>query len=615
VLPVQVTRGDLLVAAGCTAWAGSLLATEWRWAATSGSLTALAVLLRRRGALAGALLVVIEVVNAWQGVPLENPSSLAAGFVVLFTLGQIGATRVAALTVAALVVLATVRDDWGVPSGAFTAIILTAVWAAGWLVRRRDAAAQSARATAAALAAVDPHEAAAALVAAERTRLAGDAVAVVRRAVLRMRSHAGATTGSLDAQHLLAIQDEGRAAVAELRRLLGLLRDSDLPASPAVADPASAGPVTTVGRPDVAVAAAAAGLCTLEWLAWSTVGRGAGSLVLGLVLCATLVLRRSHPAAAVLLGCAPAAVALAGDVAIPDGLWNVVVVSLLGWSVAVTGRPVPYAAFSALIAMWLLQAHRDAPGNEAMLLALALLGAVPGHLWSQRDRIGQAAETQAEVLRRDHQQLAEQARREERLRLARELHDVVSHAVNVMVLQAAAAAAQRDRDPVAARASVIAVQEAADRALVELDALVGLLAAPVERRTDTDLAEALQDLVTRMRAGGLKVQLVSPPHLDLPEDVSATTYRIVQEALTNVVRHAPGSTATVGLHRDDGHLEVRVRDDGAGPDPNSEPGFGLVGLAERVRAVGGRLRTGPVPGGGFEVHARLPVASQAGLPS
>ncbi|HEY8339019.1 MAG TPA: ATP-binding protein, partial [Egibacteraceae bacterium] len=193
----------------------------------------------------------------------------------------------------------------------------------------------------------------------------------------------------------------------------------------------------------------------------------------------------------------------------------------------------------------------------------------------------------------------------------------------VMVLQAGAAAALRERDPPRARTAVRTITATAAEALAQVDELFGLLDAGTVGAAGlaaavpaADLVAALTALAERARHAGLRVRLdvvgagVSDPA------VTATTYRIVQEALTNAMRHAPGSTVAVRVGRDDGGVEVCVRDDGAagGALPGGRGGFGLLGLGERVAALGGELSSGPLAGGGFEVRAVLPVGRPVGTP-
>jgi signal transduction histidine kinase len=282
-----------------------------------------------------------------------------------------------------------------------------------------------------------------------------------------------------------------------------------------------------------------------------------------------------------------------------------------------------YTAAGVFAALFLAEVHRHAPGNEGITLVTLVLAAMVGSLWSSRTLIERRASAEASLLQAHHDAVAELAMRQERLQLARELHDVASHAVGVMVLQAGAAQALRDDHPDRAHQAVATIQAAAADALDQLDRLAALLEAgtvgtaglatptPTPHR---DLADDLAHLADRMRTAGMDVDL----HIDggTPTDTArcATIYRIVQEALTNAMRHAPGSPVTITLRSGAGDgYELEIEDDGPHGDTAGSPagGFGLAGLAERVEALGGQFTAGPRPAAGFYVRARLPAAAPA----
>ncbi|XKK41764.1 sensor histidine kinase [Nocardiopsis sp. ARC36] len=209
----------------------------------------------------------------------------------------------------------------------------------------------------------------------------------------------------------------------------------------------------------------------------------------------------------------------------------------------------------------------------------------------------------------------------ERTRIARDLHDAVGHHLSVVSLHAAVAAEALEDDPAdaeAARAEIAHVTQASRAGLSELRSTVRALrdADPGGERTSS-LAH-LDELADSVRAAGVAVEVEGRPGAgEIPGMVDATAYRIVQEALTNTLRHARADRARVVFTRRDGVLEVRVTDDGrqgpstagggAGEGPAAAPGSGLAGMRERVRLVGGSVEAGPGPGGGFAVHARLPL--------
>jgi signal transduction histidine kinase len=196
----------------------------------------------------------------------------------------------------------------------------------------------------------------------------------------------------------------------------------------------------------------------------------------------------------------------------------------------------------------------------------------------------------------------------ERARIARELHDVVTHNVSVMVVQAAAGNDVFESHPDRARDALRAVEETGRRALGELRRLLdveagdGTLPQPGLARLD--------ELVGQVRRAGLAVELhVEGTAFALPEGVDLSAYRIVQEALTNTLRHAQASQAIVHVRYGSREVEVEVADDGVGESTVGESGRGLLGMRERVALFGGDLRVGGRPGGGFAVRARIPVTA------
>jgi signal transduction histidine kinase len=202
----------------------------------------------------------------------------------------------------------------------------------------------------------------------------------------------------------------------------------------------------------------------------------------------------------------------------------------------------------------------------------------------------------------------------ERARIARELHDVVAHHMSVMVVQAGAARAVVPSDPAAAEEALRGVENAGRAGLAEMRRLLGILDAGdgADRAPQPGLAR-LDDLLEGMRATGLAVESVvegTPRPLEPGIDLSA--YRIVQEALTNALKHGGGASARVVVRYGEDALELEVADDGPGPAdaPEAPGGRGLVGMRERVQLFGGELEAGRRNGGGFVVRARLPVPSE-----
>jgi signal transduction histidine kinase len=215
-----------------------------------------------------------------------------------------------------------------------------------------------------------------------------------------------------------------------------------------------------------------------------------------------------------------------------------------------------------------------------------------------------------------HASEAQRAMAEERRRIAREMHDVVAHSVSVMVVQAGGARRIIDRDPDRAAQAAAQIEYAGRAALVEMRRLLGLLHAG-EGETGAlapqpSLAE-LDALVDRSRAAGLPVEVrVLGERRPLPAGIDLAAYRIVQEALTNTLKHAGAAPTEVHLRWGEDELELEILDRGGdGTARNGTGGgHGLVGMAERVRLYGGELEAGPRPAGGFRVRARLPLVER-----
>ncbi len=212
-----------------------------------------------------------------------------------------------------------------------------------------------------------------------------------------------------------------------------------------------------------------------------------------------------------------------------------------------------------------------------------------------------------------HEAEAQRAMAEERRRIAREMHDVVAHSVSVMVVQAGGARRIIDRDPDRAAQAAAQIEYTGRAALVEMRRLLGLLHAGEGEAgalaPQPSLAE-LDALVDRSRAAGLPVEVrVLGERRALPAGIDLAAYRIVQEALTNTLKHAGAAPTEVHLRWGEDELELEILDRGAAQAPRngSGGGHGLVGMAERVRLYGGELEAGPRPAGGFRVRARLPL--------
>jgi signal transduction histidine kinase len=258
---------------------------------------------------------------------------------------------------------------------------------------------------------------------------------------------------------------------------------------------------------------------------------------------------------------------------------------------------------------WLVGAEDDAPrvvnvvGLAAWLLLLLSGSEV---LRARRGRAEAAAHAQEEEARRRVS--------DERLRIARELHDVVAHNISMINLQAGVALHLIDEQPQQARTALSAIKDASKEALVELRSVLGVL-RQVDEDAPRDPAPGLArlpDLVSQANTAGLDVTVATDGAArPLPTGLDLAAFRIVQEALTNVSRHAgPTASATVRLTYGPDHLDIEIVDDGhggGGTDSSLGSGNGLTGMRERAESVGGTFEAGPRPGFGWQVQARLPL--------
>jgi signal transduction histidine kinase len=235
-----------------------------------------------------------------------------------------------------------------------------------------------------------------------------------------------------------------------------------------------------------------------------------------------------------------------------------------------------------------------------------ILGFALGGRLRETDTARRLAE-QAEAEREEQARLAVA---EERARIARELHDVVGHSVSVMTVQASAVRRLLEDDQEKEREALLVVEQTGREALAEMRRMVGVLRRPDEAPAlaPQPSLEHIEKLVAHTRDTGLPVELrIEGTPLELPAGIDTTAYRIVQEALTNAVKHAGASKADVVVRYMDGTVELTVTDDGRGDGHGGGSGHGLVGMRERVSVYGGELEAGPQAGGGFRLRATLPV--------
>jgi signal transduction histidine kinase len=328
-----------------------------------------------------------------------------------------------------------------------------------------------------------------------------------------------------------------------------------------------------------------------------------------------LAWRRARPSAAALVGTAVWLIPTPGGYLLLGYVVAVLLFYSLGAHDPVRWRVVTVTAVAVLISVvgTLLgpDVWQAAIGAALAVAAPAVAGVLVAEHRAQNARLRELTEQLV------HERAAAEraAAAEERTRIARELHDVIGHEITVIALQADAAAAALARAPERAVVPVDRIREAAARTLTEMRRVVGLLRDPDEGdgelRPQPGLAE-IPDLVQEARAGGMDVDLsLCLPAAPPPPSLQLAAFRVVQEALTNARRHAPGAAVRVRVDGDGPALDVEVHSGVGVPDRSVDGGgHGLVGMRERVRMHGGTLSAGAVPDG-FLVRARLPLPVEA----
>ncbi|MBB2747360.1 UNVERIFIED_ORG: signal transduction histidine kinase [Microbispora rosea subsp. rosea] len=291
---------------------------------------------------------------------------------------------------------------------------------------------------------------------------------------------------------------------------------------------------------------------------------------------------------------------------------------------------------SVLAIGWLVAAAdiepRAAIGWVFFRIGASVMSAALGESVRSRQVIAAEAQERAELAERTREEEARARVDAERLRIAREVHDTVAHAIAIINVQSGVTAHVLDKRPEVAREALRAIEQTSSRALQEMRAVLGVL-----RHDDGDDNEGrvpypglgqIDELAAKAREAGLDLKVEdASPAAPLPSAVGSAAYRIVQESITNVVRHVGPTRVTVALNPGVEALEIRVTDEGrraapghdsadprlparhpSGTGASAKPGRGIVGMRERCRLLGGELDAGPLPGGGFEVKARLPLA-------
>jgi signal transduction histidine kinase len=327
------------------------------------------------------------------------------------------------------------------------------------------------------------------------------------------------------------------------------------------------------------------------YLGWASRHHPEAAIPVALLATVPLGLRRRYPLA-VLAAVVAATLAIFAsfDSNVPPALWIAV-----GTVAARLPRRTSLAATAATIAAFAVILPLNGPARELLGTTISILA-----VWV----IGDAIRTRRAFVEAEREESARRVAENEQARIARELHDVIAHNVSVMVVQAAAGRDVFDAQPERAREALGAIEETGRAALAELRQLLAGVRAEFEPQPGLT---GLGVLVEGVRAAGLPVEVRIDGELDdLPVGLDLSAYRIVQEALTNTLKHARASGAEVRITRTPDAVDLEVLDDGVGSTANGD-GHGLIGIRERASLVGGEVEAGPRPGGGFRVHARLPL--------
>jgi signal transduction histidine kinase len=272
------------------------------------------------------------------------------------------------------------------------------------------------------------------------------------------------------------------------------------------------------------------------------------------------------------------------------------------------------AGLAAGVGVVAVAAHNDPTGGAANFIFFSIVFSI---VWTIGFAIGRKfkeadeAKERAALAERAREERARAAVADERARIARELHDVVGHSVSVMTVQASAVRRLLRPHQEKQRDALLVVEQTGREALAEMRRMVGVLRQPEEAPAlaPQPSLEYVDKLVEHAREAGLPVELTIEGRPEqLPAGVDLTAYRLVQEGLTNALKHAQARHAEVLVRYGDGHVELTVSDDGRGVGSGEGGGHGLVGMRERVSVYGGELEAGPRAGGGYRLRARLPLS-------
>jgi signal transduction histidine kinase len=330
-----------------------------------------------------------------------------------------------------------------------------------------------------------------------------------------------------------------------------------------------------------------------------------------------LLARRRFPfGAPAAVGISAALISFVDKTVVPfDGVTFLVGCAALFLVGLLRDRAQAVAGFAVAEGVLAVVVHNDPRSSVGNFVVASIIFAI---VWTIAFGVGRKsveadeARERAFTAEREREERARSAVAEERARIARELHDVVGHSVSVMTVQASGVRRLLRPDQEREREALLVVERTGREALAEMRRMVGVLRRPEEAPAlaPQPSLDHVSRLVEQAREAGLPVELrIEGKAMQLPAGVDLTAYRLVQEGLTNVVKHAQATRAEVLVNYGESDLEVTVTDDGTGVGNGDGGGHGLVGMRERVSVYGGELDAGPQPGGGYRLRAKLPLTS------
>ena len=362
-------------------------------------------------------------------------------------------------------------------------------------------------------------------------------------------------------------------------------------------------------RGDLVLAVALA-IAALTQAAVSPIASVPLAVVIALLTTAPVAVRRTRPIVAALVTTAAGLIPSNGYVYVGYVVSFIVFYSVAAY-VPPARRVAAVVAAGVVLAVLGSAIHGAVFGEYFGALSAVVAPAVVGRFVRYQREQSRRLQELTGQLERERELNVARALADERARIARELHDVVAHTISVVAIQADAAEAALDADPSRARGPLQTIRRSAAEALTEMRRLLAVLRAdePPGELTPSPGLDRLPALIDRARAAGVNVTVeVTGAARPVPASLDLSAYRIVQEALTNVGRHAAGAPASIVLDWGDDALAIAIRNPGANrerADTNGS-GHGLIGMRERVRMLGGQFTAGPADGGGFVVTATLP---------